>query len=135
MIYYRQANELKQSAACTVQYWITTTTRCGDKFLSRVNSSLSNASIPSLPGAGDTPGIRLLVLVEQRLNPLGLLELGELGWVGEAEEGGRELDQPLGVNGGDLAHVLLGGLDHLVEDDPLGLPVEQGRAGVYGHHL
>lgn len=86
--------------------------------------------IPPLSCARDTPGVGLFVFVEERLDPLCLLELGQLGGVGEAKECGSEFHQPLGIDSGDLAHVLLGGLDHLVEDDPLGLAVKQRAARV-----
>ena len=46
-----------------------------------------------------------------------------------------KLDQPLGVDGGDLSHVLLGGLHHLVEHNPLGLAVEQRARRVNCNHL
>ena len=78
--------------------------------------------IPSLPCSRDSPGIWFFVLVRERLDPLCLLELGQLGRVGELEEGGGILHQPLGVNGGDLSEVLLGGLHHLMEHNPLWLP-------------
>ena len=50
-------------------------------------------------------------------------------------ESRSKLHQPLGVHGGDLPHVLLGGLHHLVEHNPLGLPVEQTGARMDGHDL
>ena len=54
--------------------------------------------ISPLSGLGYTPGVLvLLVLVEERLDPLVLLEVGQLGGVGELEEGRRQLDHPLGV--------------------------------------
>ena len=63
----------------------------------------SISSVPPLPRPGDPPGVLvLLVLVVQRLDPLVLLEVGQLGRVGHLEEGGRELHQPLGVDGGYL---------------------------------
>ena len=77
----------------------------------------------------------LLVLVEERLDPLVLLERGQLGRVGELEEGRRVLDQPLRVDGRHLAHVLLRRLNDLVINDPLRLPVEQRRRRVNRDHL
>ena len=71
----------------------------------------------------------------QRFDPLSLLEFREFGRIGESEKCGSKLDQPLGVDGGDLSHVLFCGLDNLVEDDPLRLTVEQGTAWMNGNHL
>ena len=44
----------------------------------------SGKLVSSLPGPGDTPLVGLLVLVVQWLHTLGLLELGQLGRVGES---------------------------------------------------
>ena len=86
----------------------------------------SGKLVSSLPGPGNTPLVGLLVLVVQWLHTLGLLELGQLGRVGELEEGRGILHQPLGVDSGDLPEVLLGSLHHLVEHNPLRLAVEEG---------
>ena len=65
-------------------------------------------SVPPLPGPGDPPGVLvLLVLVVQRLDPLVLLEVGQLGRVRHLEERRRELHQPLGVDGRHLHEKLL----------------------------
>lgn len=69
-------------------------------------------------GAGDSPGVGLLVAVVQRLQALLLLLLAEARGVRHFEEGGRELYEPAGVDGGHLPHVLLGGQDQLVVHDP-----------------
>ena len=53
----------------------------------------------------------LLVLVEERLDPLVLLEVGQLGRVRELEESRGQLHQPLGVDGRTSVHVLFGGLE------------------------
>ena len=82
-----------------------------------------------------SPWVGLLELVEQRLNSLCLFEFGQFGRIWELEECRRELHQPLGVDCGDLPHVLLRGLHHLVEDDPLWLSVEQGGAGMDWNNL
>lgn len=75
--------------------------------------------ISSPSGSADTPSIRFFVLVVERFQSLVLLELAQLGWVGEAEESGRKLDQPLGIDRCHLAHVFLGGLYQFVVDDPV----------------
>ena len=65
-----------------------------------INSILS---VPPLPRPGDPPRvIVLLVLVVQRLDPLVLLEVGQLRRVRHLEERRRELHQPLGVDGRHL---------------------------------
>ena len=71
----------------------------------------SGKLVSSLSGPGDTPLVGLLVLVVQWLHTLGLLELGQLGRVGELEEGRGILHQPLGVDGRTSVHVLFGGLE------------------------
>ena len=86
----------------------------------------SGKLISSLPGPGNTPLVGLLVLVVQWLHTLGLLEFGQLGRVGELEEGRGILNQPLRIDSGDLPEVLLGSLYHLVEHNPLRLPVKEG---------
>lgn len=92
--------------------------------------------VSSLSRSGDSPRVLvLLVLVEQRLDALVFLERRQLGRVGELEEGRRVLDEPLGVDGSHLAHVLLRRLDDLVIDDPLRLPMEQRRRRMDGDHL
>ena len=53
----------------------------------------------------------LLVLVEERFDPLVLLEVGQLGRVRELEESRGQLHQPLGVDGRTSVHVLFGGLE------------------------
>mmetsp|Transcript_2661 Transcript_2661/g.9436 ORF Transcript_2661/g.9436 Transcript_2661/m.9436 type:complete len:429 (+) Transcript_2661:131-1417(+) len=45
-------------------------------------------------------------------------------------EGGRQLDEPLGLDGHDLAHVLLAGHDQLVVDDHLWVLLEERAARV-----
>mmetsp|Transcript_27535 Transcript_27535/g.59266 ORF Transcript_27535/g.59266 Transcript_27535/m.59266 type:complete len:276 (+) Transcript_27535:374-1201(+) len=50
--------------------------------------------------------------------------------VGRLEEAGRKLDEPLGIDGHHLTHVLLGGEHELVVEDPLGVAVEDGGGGV-----
>src|SRR5699024_6202653 len=75
----------------------------------------------------NTPCIRLLVLVVQRLETQLFLVLRQFDRVGEMEKAGRKLDQPTRVDGGGLAHVFLGGEHNLVVDNPLGLSVEQSR--------
>lgn len=74
--------------------------------------------IPSLSDPRDSPRVRLLVLVEERLQALILLELAELRWIGEAEERRRKLDQPLRVDRRHFPHVLLRCLNQLVVNDP-----------------
>ena len=69
-------------------------------------------------GARDSPRVRLLVFIVQRFNLLRLLGFAQSRGVVELEELGSELDQPLGVNGGDPAHVLFGGEHQLVVHDP-----------------
>lgn len=69
-------------------------------------------------GTRDSPGVGLLVAVVQRLQPLLFLLFAEARRVGHFEEGGRELHQPAGVDGGHLPHVLLGGQHQLVIHNP-----------------
>ena len=71
-------------------------------------------------GAGDPPGVGLLVAVVQGLEALLFLLLAEACGVGHLEEGRGELHQPAGVDGGHLPHVLLGGQDQLVIHEPVG---------------
>ena len=60
-------------------------------------------SVPPLPRSRDPPGILvLLILVVQRLDPLVLLEVGQLGRVRHLEECGGKLHQPLWVYGSHL---------------------------------
>ena len=54
--------------------------------------------ISPLSCSRDSPGIWLFILVGKWLNPLGLLEFGQLGWVGEFEESWGIFNQPFGVN-------------------------------------
>ena len=75
--------------------------------------------VPPPADSRDTPGIGFLVFVEQRLQSLVLLELAQLGWVGEFEERGRVLDQPLGVYGRHFSHVFFCRLHQLVIYDPV----------------
>ena len=49
-----------------------------------------------------TPGIRILVLVVQRIDLLVLLVVRQLGVVSHFEEGRRVLDQPFRLNESDL---------------------------------
>lgn len=42
--------------------------------------------IPPLPDSGNSPGIRFLILIVQRLQPLILLKLAEFGWIRKFEE-------------------------------------------------
>jgi hypothetical protein len=77
-----------------------------------------NPLIPSLSDARNSPRVGFFVFVVERFEALVLLELAELGWIGEAEEGGRELHQPFGVDRCHFSHVFLGGLDELVVNDP-----------------
>ena len=72
--------------------------------------------LPESPGY--PPRIRFLVFIIERLNLLRLLGFAQPGGVIEFEELGREFNEPLGVNGRDLAHVFLGGQDQLVVNDP-----------------
>jgi len=65
-----------------------------------------------------TPSVRFLVLVVQRLDLLCLFGSAEPGRVAEFEELGCVLDEPARVNSGHLSHVLFGGHDQLVVDDP-----------------
>eukprot|EP00976_Prorocentrum_cordatum_P086025 1186344-Prorocentrum_minimum.AAC.2 len=51
------------------------------------------------------------------------------------EEARRELGEPLGFDDAALAHVLLGGEDELVVDDPVRLPLEERRGRVDVHRL
>jgi len=91
--------------------------------------------ISSLSCSGDTPGVGLLVLVVQGLDPLRLLELGQLGRVREPEECRCEFYQPLRIYGCAFSHIFLRGLNNLMKDDPLWLSVEKGTAWVNRHHL
>ena len=72
--------------------------------------------LPERPGY--PPSIRFLILIIERLNLLRLLGFAQPGGVIEFEELGREFHEPLGVDGGYFAHVLLGGQDQLVVNDP-----------------
>ena len=72
--------------------------------------------LPECPGY--PPGVGFLVLVVEGFDLLLLLLLAQLGGVGESEELGGELDQPLGVDGRHLAHVLLGRQHQLVVHHP-----------------
>ena len=69
-------------------------------------------------GSRDSPGVRLLVFIVQRFNLLRFLGFAEPCRVVELEELRSKLDEPLGVDGRDLAHVLLGGEHQLVVHDP-----------------
>ena len=73
--------------------------------------------------------------VIQRFKALLPLALAQLGGVRDPEERGREFGEPLGVDSGHLAHVLLGGEHELVVDDPLRLPVEERARRMDVHHL
>ena len=69
-------------------------------------------------GSRDSPRVRFLVFIVQRFNLLRFLGFAEPRRVVELEELGSELDQPLGIDSGHLAHVLLGGEHQLVVDYP-----------------
>ena len=76
----------------------------------------------------DTPRIGFLVFVVQRFQTLVLLELAELGRVGEFEESWCEFHQPFCVDDRNLTHVLLCRLHQFVVHDPFRLPIEDGAA-------
>ena len=78
----------------------------------------------------NSPFVGILVLVEERLDLLLLLVLGEFCRISELEKRGRKLDKPLGVNGAHLTHILLGGEHELVIDKPLRLSLVYGTGGV-----
>lgn len=81
--------------------------------------------VSSPPHSRNSPGVGLLILVVQRLQTLVLLELAQLRGVRELEERRSELDQPLGVDGGHLSHVLLSSLNQLVVYHPAQSPVRK----------
>lgn len=58
---------------------------------------------------------------------------GKAELVGKFEVVRRNIDEPLGINGANFPHVLLGSEDQLVVDDPLRLLVEEGTTGVNVH--
>ena len=78
----------------------------------------------------ETPRVGIVVPVVQRFDLFSLLSLAQMSRIAELEEARGELDEPLGVDGAHLAHVLLGGEDELVVDDPVGLTLEEGAGGV-----
>lgn len=69
-------------------------------------------------GAGDPPGVGLLVAVVERLQALLFLLLAEARRVRHFEEGGCKLHQPARVDGGHLSHVLFGGQHQLMVHNP-----------------
>ena len=85
--------------------------------------------------SGNTPRIRLLVFVVQRLEPLISFDFAELGRVRESEKGWSKFHQPLGIDDSHFTHVLLCGLNQFVVDDPLGLPVKDRATRVNVDHL
>lgn len=92
--------------------------RSDDDVTTVQNRSVTSPASAASEGAGDPPGVGLLVAVVQRFEALLLLLLAEARGVGHFEEGGSELYEPAGVDGGHLAHVLLGGQDQLVVHHP-----------------
>ena len=70
----------------------------------------------------DSPGVGFLIFVVQWLNLLLLLLLAELSGVGELEELGGKLHQPLWVDGRHFPHVLLGRQNQLVVHHPAHSP-------------
>jgi hypothetical protein len=76
------------------------------------------------------PRVRWIVTIKQRLDLLLLLRLAQLRWVALLIIIWSQLDEPLGVDHEHVAHVLLGGEDQLVVDDPLWGLVEHGRGGM-----
>ena len=102
----------------------------GETFLSRLRScelpefllSLTSISMAessaSSEGPRDSPRVRLLVTVVQRLETLVFLQPAEARGVRHLEEGRSELRQPARVNGGHFTHVLLGGQNQLVVHQP-----------------
>ena len=82
-----------------------------------------------LEGPGDSPSVRFFVLVVQWFYLLLFLGATETRRVGESEEVGRELHEPLGVDGGHLTHVLLRREHELVVDDPA-MADDVSRTGV-----
>ena len=74
----------------------------------------------SSEGAGDSPGVGLLVAVVQRLQFQLLLLPAEAMRVGHSVERWGELHQPAGVDGGHLPHVLLGRQHQLMVHKPEG---------------
>jgi hypothetical protein len=65
-----------------------------------------------------------------RLTLLVLLATRDGVGIGNLEERRRDLGEPLGLDGGDLAHVLARGEDELVINDPFGRAVEEGGGRV-----
>ena len=80
--------------------------------------------VRSTAAARGSPGVRILVPVEQRLKPLLALTLADLLRVARLEVLWSNFEQPLRVNCADFTHVLLGSLDQFVVNDPLGPLVE-----------
>ena len=78
--------------------------------------------------ATEPPVVRWVIAVVQRLNLLAFLAPADTCWIAGSVEFGRELHQPLGLNGQTLMQVLLAGQHKAVVDEPLRLPIEQ-RAG------
>lgn len=105
--------------------------------LSKLSEKLHEKSlISSFSSSRNSPCVFVFfVFVEQWFDSLILLEVGQLGRIWKLEECRRILNQPLWIDGRDLAHVFLGGLHHLVVDNPLRLSVEQCRGWVNGDHL
>lgn len=69
-------------------------------------------------GAGDSPGVGILVFVVEGLDLLLLLLLAEFGRVGELEELRSKLHQPFRVHGGHFSHVFLGSQHKFMVDNP-----------------
>ena len=81
---------------------------------------LSGASSAAPEGAGDSPGVGLLVSVVERFQLLQPLLAAETRRVAHSVERRSKLHQPAGVDDGHLPHVLLGGQHQLVVNKPAG---------------
>ena len=79
------------------------------------------------------PGHGVIVAVIEGLNALLALAPAELLVVRGLEEARGQLDEPLGIDGAHLTHVLLAGQHQLVVDDPVRLPLEQRARRVDEH--
>ena len=89
----------------------------------------------SAASARGAPSVRILVPVEQRFQLLLALPLADLLRIAFFEVFGSYLEEPFGVDGAHLPHILFSGLDKLMVDDPLGSFVEQRRTWVDKHLL
>mmetsp|Transcript_34510 Transcript_34510/g.90808 ORF Transcript_34510/g.90808 Transcript_34510/m.90808 type:complete len:344 (-) Transcript_34510:93-1124(-) len=88
------------------------------------------AAALSAAALGEPPCVGVVEAIVERLDALLPLALGELLRVGLLEEARRELEEPFGLDGDDLAHVLLCGKHEFVIDEPFRILIEERRRRV-----